>query len=179
MLYREQFVSRATFCAKLHLGEGAVKTLISHLKNESIVDSIRSGTFLTHNGKKYVSELFDIMPRECNVEKCNVAREKYNHAILLKKYQKSIKSGMQQRDYAILYGASGATTLVFTKNKFVFPGDGKNAFSNDKKTELLLREGLQPESGDVVIIASSKDPFVAEISAKNSALWTIAEHEKH
>ena len=33
---------------------------------------------------------------------------------------------------------------------------------------------MHPENGDVVIISSSDDSFVAEISAKNSALWTMA-----
>ena len=54
-----------------------------------------------------------------------------------------------------------------------------NESKNDKKTKKHLLENLEPEDGDVVIVSSSDDPFVAEISAKNSALWTIASHGKH
>ena len=42
------------------------------------------------------------------------------------------------------------------------------------KTKKHILENLLPEVGDVIIISSSDDPFVAEISAKNSALWTLA-----
>ena len=43
-----------------------------------------------------------------------------------------------------------------------------------KKTKQHIIENMRPENGDVIIISSSDDPFVAEISAKNSALWTMA-----
>jgi hypothetical protein len=63
---------------------------------------------------------------------------------------------------------------LFKENKFVFPGDYRDCFRKDKKTKNYIVENLSPEEGDVVIISSSNDPFVAEISAKNSALWTLA-----
>jgi len=47
MLSRDQFVSRATFGKEIHLGEGAVKTLIAHLKEAKMIDTGKSGSFLT------------------------------------------------------------------------------------------------------------------------------------
>ncbi|WP_232202965.1 hypothetical protein [Nitrosopumilus sp. SJ] len=44
-------MSRATFGKEIHLGEGAVKTLISHLKEAEMIKSVRSGNFLTDKGK--------------------------------------------------------------------------------------------------------------------------------
>lgn len=174
MLYKDQFVSRVNFCTQLHMGEGAVKTMILHLKEESIVNSTKSGTFLTEKGKEFTKSLLDVMDYECNIKKCQIAPGRFNHGIILRKYHYAIKTGMEQRDYAVLYGASGATTLVFRDKQFVFPKENIDCLARDKKTRDILTHELKPNNGDLIIIASSTDPFVAEIAAKNSALWTIA-----
>ncbi|WP_255430786.1 DUF4443 domain-containing protein [Candidatus Nitrosopumilus sp. SW] len=151
-----------------------MKTLISHLKEAKMIDSTRSGNFLTEKGKKFTAQLQKIIPKECKIEKNSLTPSKNNHAVILKKYSSAIKTGLEQRDYAILYGSSGCTTLVFTNNKFVFPGEDRDCLSKDKKTKQILVDKLTPSEGDIIIISSSDDSFVAEISAKNSALWTIA-----
>lgn len=176
LLYQEQFVSRAAFCRHLHMGEGAVKTMITHLKEESMADSTKSGTFLTNKGRNYVKNLLDIISAEAEIKKCQIAQGRFNHAILLKKYAFATKTGMEQRDYAILYGAIGATTLLYKEDRFVFPNETVDCLANDSKTKTTLLDKLQPQNGDMIIIASAIDPFVAEIAAKNSALWTLAIH---
>ena len=174
LLYAEKYVSRATFAKEVHLGDGAVKTLVLHLKETGIADSTRAGTFLTKKGLKFASEFQKVLPKELTLKRSEILRNKFNHAILIKNYAYSIKSGMEQRDYAIMYGASGCTTILFKSNKFVFPGSEKDCFVNNAKTRDILLKEFTPAEKDVVIISSSEDPFVAEISAKNSALWTLA-----
>jgi hypothetical protein len=174
MLSSEKFVSRVTFGRETHLGEGAVKTLILHLKQADMVDTTKSGTYLTEKGLKFIKQIQKTLPKECTIKKSTVIQGKFNHAILLRKYSDSIKTGLEQRDYAILYGSSGCITILFKNNQFVFPGDDKDCFENDLLTRKKLLEELSPQDKDVIIISSSDDPFVAEISAKNSALWTLA-----
>lgn len=170
----QKYVSRATFCKEIHLGEGAVKTLISHLKEHGIVSSIKSGNFLTKKGIKFFTEFHRAIPSQNFIKNCNITNGKYNYAIRLKKeYVSSLGNGMQQRDYAILYGASDSLTLVFKNNEFVFSGDSRVCFSDESQIKEELTDTLNPESGDVVIITSSDDKFVAEISAINTALWTL------
>jgi hypothetical protein len=156
------------------LGEGAVKTLISHLKEAKMIDTTKSGSFLTEKGEKISKQIHQIIPNECKIKKCSVVTGKNNFAVILKNYTFSIKSGLEQRDYAILYGSSECITILYKDNKFVFPGDTKDCFRKDEKTKKHILENLFPEEGDVIIISSSDDPFVSEISAKNSALWTLA-----
>ncbi len=174
LLDKDKFVSRSKFCEELHLGEGAIKTLILHLKDAKMIDTTKSGTFLTTKGKKFCQSLMQVIKGECKLGKCKITPEKYNHAIILKNYSNAIRTGLEQRDYAILYGSSGCTTLLYKNKKFVFPGEDKDCFSRDKESRTRLLENLSPEEGDVIIISSSADPFVAEVSAKNSALWTLA-----
>ena len=171
---QEQFVSRATLGKEIHLGEGAVKTLILHLKEAKMIESTRSGSFLTDKGKKIVEQIQKIIPKECKIKKCKLISGKNNHAIILKNYAFAIKSGLEQRDYAILYGSSGCTTILFNGDSFVFPGEERDCFVKDHKTKKSLLMNLAPEKDDVIIVSSSNDSFVAEISAKNSALWTLA-----
>jgi hypothetical protein len=178
LLHKDKYVSRASFCRHLHMGEGAVKTMITHLKEESMVDSTKSGTFLTSKGKNFIKNLLDVISTECEIKKCVIAQGKFNYAVILKKYAFATKSGVEQRDYSILYGATGATTLLYKDNQFVFPNENIDCLLDDSKTRNVLLINLQPENGDMIIIASATDPFVAEIAAKNSALWTIATHNK-
>ncbi|MCI4432127.1 MAG: DUF4443 domain-containing protein [Nitrosopumilus sp.] len=174
LLTEEKFVSRATFGKEIHLGEGAVKTLILHLKEAGMIDTTKSGTFLTEKGHKLINQIQSVISKECKIKKCSILQGKYNHAVLLKNYSNIVKTGLEQRDYAILYGSSGCTTMICKNKKIVFPGDEKECFIKDIKTGTYILENLSPNEGDVIIISSSNDPFVAEISAKNSALWTLA-----
>jgi len=174
LLHKESFVSRDSFCRALHMGEGAVKTLILHLKEEGLVGSVRSGTYLTKKGQKFTNEFFKMMPTECSVPKSTITGGKNNYAILLRNFANEIKSGLEQRDAAILYGATGAVTILFRKNRFVFPGEEVDCLRSDKKTRQLLLEKLLPHDGDVIIIATSSNLFVSEIAVKNSALYTMS-----
>ena len=179
-LSRQKYVSRAGFCQELHIGEGAVRTLISHLKKYGLVDSIKSGTFLTPKGKKFAEKFHTVMPSQTFLKKCCLTNGKYNCAILLKgEFIDKIGNGMQQRDFAILYGASDSLTLIFRDGEFVFSGDGMKCFSDEPKITENLIKSLEPNKEDIVIITSSNEKFVAEISAINTAIATLTTHEKY
>ncbi|MGQ0771385.1 MAG: DUF4443 domain-containing protein [Nitrososphaerota archaeon] len=160
------------------MGEGAVKTMIAHLKEESMVDSTKSGTFLTNKGKNFIKSILDVLSAESVIKKCQIVQGKFNHAVILKKYAFATRTGMEQRDYAILYGAMGATTLLYKEGRFVFPNETVDCLANDTKTRETLLSDLRPENGDMVIISSASDQFIAEIAVKNSALWTLATHDR-
>jgi len=162
------------------MGEGAVRTLISHLKEYGLVDSIKAGTFLTNKGKKFAEKFYTIMPSQTFLKKCCLTKGKHNCAILLKsEHVDDIGNGMQQRDFAVLYGASDSLTLIFRNGEFIFSGDQMRCFEEELEIRDNLIESLQPKNGDVVIITSSDDRFVAEISALNTVIGTLATHEKH
>lgn len=173
-LANQKYVSRANFCKEIQLGEGAVKTLVSHLKEYGLVDTIKSGTFLTKKGQKLASQFRCAIPSQSILKKCKTTKGKYNYAILIQKdFVTDLGNGMQQRDYAILYGASDSLTLIYDKKEFVFAGDKMKCFANEPDIQDQLIDKLTPKKGDIIIITSSDDKFVAEISAINTALWTL------
>lgn len=174
LLSSQKYVSRSSFSKELKIGEGASKTLIKHLKESGLVETIKAGTNLTEKGKKVANQFFTAIPNQTHLKKCDTTRGKYNYAILIKKkFVQNLGNGMEQRDYAILYGASDSLTLIFEKKKFLFAGDKMQCFSKETDVKNYLMEKLNPEEGDVVIITSSDDKFVAEISAINTVLGTL------
>lgn len=174
LLASQKYVSRSSMCQELKIGEGAVRTLIKHMKEFGLVDTIRSGTNLTQKGKKFANKFSSAIPNQTNLQKCDTTKGKYNHAMLIKKkFVQNLGNGMKQRDSAILYGASDSLTLIFEKEKFLFAGDKIQCFADEIDVKNQLVEKLNPDEGDVIIITSSDEQFLAEISAFNTALGTL------
>jgi hypothetical protein len=176
-------VSRGLLSKELALGGGVVKTLIRHLKMQDMIHTTKSGTKMTEKGKSIYSHIRDSIPGELNVPKCSVALGKFNYAVLLKRYNFAIKSGIEQRDAAIKMGAKGATTLLYQGGRFLMPStDGTfDSLRTEPAIHNLLIKRLHPiEEGDAIIIGSDDvSKKSAELAAKSAALLTIMNHEKH
>jgi hypothetical protein len=172
--------SRALLCKELKLGEGTAKTLVKHLKMNNLVETSNGGTKMTSKGKVIFSEIVSSIPAEVPLPQCSIALGRFNQAILLKELGYAVKSGIEQRDAAIKMGGTGATTLLFRDNKFVMPTSSHDSLRKEVEIRKTLVEKLKPQEGDAIIIGSSDvDKITAELSAKNAALFTILNHEKH
>jgi predicted transcriptional regulator len=174
--------SRTLLCQELNLGEGAVRTLIKHLKMKELIETSNAGTKMSEEGKRFFAEILSCLPKGCSLPKCSIALGKYNYVVLLKQHSFAVKSGIEQRDASIKMGALGATTLLFSKGRFVMPTT--NIMFDPLKKELsiykLLIKKLEPVEGDVIIIGSDDiNRQTAELAAKNAALLTLINHKKH
>jgi hypothetical protein len=173
-------ISRETLCKELNLGEGSIKTLVKHLKMKHMIKTSNAGTKMSDKGKDLFEELLSSVPTECGIPKCSIALGKFNYAVLLRQLSFAIKSGIEQRDAAIKMGGIGATTLLFRNGKFMMPTANYDSLRKEPGIHSLLIEKLRPEDGDVIIIGSDdKDGRIAELAAKNAALMTISNHDKH
>lgn len=187
LLNKKQHISRALLCQELHLGEGSIRTLIKHLRMQGLVHSTNHGTVLTEKGKALSTELVKSVPSETDVPQCSIALGKFNYAVLLKQASFAIKSGIEQRDSAIKVGALGATTLLYKDCKFIMPGTFSMRTINEsfiQKEKLNISEflicRLHPKDDDVIIVGSDNGELLtAEFGAKNAALFTIMNHDKH
>lgn len=174
-------VSRVILCNELSLGEGAIKTLVKHLKMNGLIATTNGGTRMTPKGKAICDGLTSSIPAEISLPKCSVALGKYNHAVLLKDLSYVVKSGIEQRDAAIRMNATGATTLLYKDKKLVMPTSiHQDSLKKEPAIRKLLMEKLKPEQDDVIIIGSSANSSrIAELAAKNAALTTLVSHEDH
>lgn len=171
--------SRALLCQELALGEGSIKTLVKHLKMNNLIETTKAGMKLTSKGKAICVEFSSSISAETSVPKCSIGLGKFNHVVLLKEFGFTVKSGIEQRDAAVKMGALGATTLLFKDDKFVMPGRSHDSLKKEPHIRRLLIEKLKPEEDDVIIIGSAGDERTAELAAKNAALSTVMNHEKH
>lgn len=171
--------SRAILVEEIGLGEGSIKTLVKHLKMHNLIETSKAGMKLTSKGKTLFSKINDAIPAETNIQECAITVGKFNHAILVKGLAKEVGSGIEQRDAAIKIGALGATTLVFRENKLFTSDKTYDLPIKDQKLTTVISEKLQPENGDVIIIASAENKKTADLAAKRAALETISNHEKH
>ena len=179
LMSRNGRISRSLLTSELGLGEGAVKTLVKHLKMYNLVETSNGGMWMSDKGFRIYQKLEDTIPKEMEIPKCSIALGKYNYVVLIKGLESEIGSGIEQRDTAIKMGATGATTLLFQEGKFYMPGRNQDSLRSDLDIRNKMIQVLHPEDSDVIIIGSAEKKKVAEFSAKNSALLTVSNHHKH
>jgi hypothetical protein len=171
--------SRDALCRKLGLGEGAVRTLVKHLKMNGLVQTSNGGTKMTAKGRGICGGLLSAVPSEMSLPRCSVALGRFNYAVLVREFGFAVRSGIEQRDAAIKMGATGATTLLFKENRFVMPASSHDSLKKEPRVRRMIVEKLKPEEGDAVIIGSADgSEKTAELAAKNAALLTVFSHEK-
>ena len=162
-------VGRLKLSKDLDLGEGEARTLIRHLKNEGLIEVSRSGISLSAAGKKFLSSLRAVLSEQVEMPFTPLTVGRFNVAVRVAGMKDSVKYGLEQRDSAIMAGAKGATTLIFTKNRLTMPSTEGDAPKRDA-TILAALSKLSLNEGDVIIIGSADEKIKAELGAKTAAL---------
>ncbi|MFQ5782948.1 MAG: DUF4443 domain-containing protein [Nitrosopumilus sp.] len=172
LMTAQKYVSRATLCIELELGEGSVRTILLHLKKSGYIDSIKSGNFLLKKGLDLIKKLQKSISAECRVPD-GFFNSKYSYAVLLKDFANQITDGMKERDDAIRSGVFSSITLIFRDNHFVIPFNEYSNTIDDPEIEDFLNDKLRPQNNDVVVIISAKNTITAELSAKSVAILSL------
>jgi len=163
-------VGRLKLSKELQLGEGAARTLVKHLKNEGLIEISKLGISLSERGRKVFSELRTVLSKQVEVSPSSLTVGRFNVAILVRDVADAVKYGLEQRDAAIMAGAKGATTLIFSKNRLAMPSTEEDVFKRSKGIHDFLLSELNPKDGDVIIIGSADEKVRAEFGAKMAAL---------
>jgi predicted transcriptional regulator len=174
----EKGVGRKKLSEALGLGEGTIRTLVKHLKNEKLVKVSRAGITLSNFGQKIFTNLRSRISEEVEIPKSPLTVGPFNIAVLIRNAATSIKYGVEQRDAAIRAGALGATTLIFSRNKLIIPGVNEDIFQNIQPIHDMLISALKPSENDVIIIGSANEKRAAELGAKTAALELLKIHNK-
>jgi len=162
-------IGRQNLSRELGLGEGTVRTLIRRLKDEDLITVSRGGINLTTSGVNLLSYFRSLM-KATPLPETSITVAYRNYAVLVKGAASKINRGVEQRDAALLAGAKGATTLWYNGESFLMPGmEG----SLENSITCFLREHLNPEPRDVIIIGTADNHLSAEIGAKSAALKLV------
>jgi len=164
-------IGRNKMAHELGIGEGATRTLIGRLKEEDLASISKAGCALTKKGmelwKEYTSNI-----KKARIEKNELTFAECSFAVLVKRSGHKVRTGMEQRDAAIVAGARGATTILFKKGLLVFPAVKRNMKKDFPKASDQIMGLLKPQEDDTIIVVSSDDPAKAEHGAL-AAAWTL------
>jgi predicted transcriptional regulator len=176
-LVAEKPIGRNKLAEKLNVGEGAIRTIISRLKDAGLIVTSKEGCNLTDKGLSVWKNFEAVFPTRAKIEKTALTTSKYNYAFVVKNKGHKVKSGIDQRDAAIMGGARRALVIVF-KNGHLTIESISNSIERDfpEAANSILRD-LKPEDNDVIIIAGADDPLRAKRGAF-AASWVLIENNE-
>jgi Mn-dependent DtxR family transcriptional regulator len=171
-LIAERTIGRSKIAEELEIGEGAVRTMINRLKDAELISTSKLGCTLTNKGLNLWNEHKTVFRRKAEIEKNQLTLAEHNLAILVKNSGHKVKSGMKQRDTAIMTGATGATTIICKGGHLMIPSVSNNMAEDFSKAANQIIKLLKPEENDAIVIGSASSLLKAEYGAL-AAAWTL------
>lgn len=171
-LIAEKTIGRSRLAEELKVGEGTTRTIISRLKDAGLIKTSKLGCILTGKGLKLWDEYKTVFRKTVEIGENELTLADYNFAILVKNCGHKVKSGMKQRDAAIMVGARGATTIILKEGHLIIPSVSDDVATDFPKATNQIIRLLQPEENDVIVIVSGDSSEKAEYGAL-AAAWTL------
>ena len=112
-------VGRKKLSQILGIGEGSTRTILSMMQDQSMITIGKSGILLTDAGTEFKKSVhMDV----ADISISDLTIGDRDCAVRVPKMARNVKYGCEERDAAIKSGATGATTLIYTNGKLIFPG---------------------------------------------------------
>lgn len=171
-LIAKKAIGRSKLAEELEVGEGVVRTMVNRLKDADLITTSKLGCALSSKGLKLWNECRTVFERKVEIGKNQLTLADYNVAILVKNRGHKVRSGMEQRDAAIMVGAKGATTIMFKAERLIIPSVSDNIAKDFPEAANRMVRLLQPEENDVIVVGSAGSLRKAEYGAL-AAAWTL------
>ena len=176
-LMAEKPIGRNKLAKKLGVGDGAVRTIISRLQDSGLIVTSRAGCLLTAKGLSAWKNFEAVFPRREEFEKTALTTSAYSYAFLVKNKGDMVKSGIDQRDAAIMGGARRALVIVFKDGCLMIESISSSLEKDFPEAAKVILEDLKPEDNDVIIIAGADSPLKAKRGAF-AASWILLGSDK-
>ncbi|NLI73950.1 MAG: DUF4443 domain-containing protein [Euryarchaeota archaeon] len=160
---------RKLLADRIGVGEGSMRTIIDHLRDEGMVEVKQTGVKITKPGEEFISK-FPLNVYELDAP--DIAVGESSVAVQIRGMAYKVTTGMEQRDQAIKAGADGATTVIVKGNCLTIPVDF-DLDENRPEMADALRRLFDLEDGDVIIIGTSTTLQHAEEGAMAAAFNLI------
>jgi predicted transcriptional regulator len=171
-------IGRNKLAEKLNIGEGAIRTIISRLKNEKLIVTSKEGCTLTDKGLSIWKNFEDAFPKRVEIGKTALTTSEYNYAFLVKNKAHKVKSGIDQRDAAIMGGARRALVIVFKNDRLIIESISNSIEKDFPEAANVILRDLKPEDNDVIIIAGADKLLKAKRGAFAASWVLISNDEK-
>jgi predicted transcriptional regulator len=171
-LMAQKPLGRNKLAEKLNVGDGAVRTIISRLREAQLVDTSKEGCNLTPKGHEAWGKFEEIFPKRLEIPKSELYASEHNYAFLVHNVGHEVKSGIDQRDAAIIAGARKALIIVY-KNGHLTISTVSDALEKEyPKAAHQLLPLLAPQENDVIIVAGAETALKAKRGAF-AASWSL------
>jgi len=177
-LMAEKPIWRNKLAEKLNVGEGAIRTIISRLKDSKLIVTSKEGCLLTDKGLSVWKNFEAAFPKRVEFPKTPLTTSEYSYAFLVKNRGDRVKSGIDQRDAAIMGGARRALVIVFKNNHLTIESISTSLENDFPEAANVILKDLEPADNDVVIIAGADSPLKAKRGAFAASWVLIGNDEK-
>ena len=152
-------VGRKKLAKQLGIGEGSTRTVLSILQDQNLITIGKSGIVLTSQGVEFKKSVhMDVAP----ISISDITIGDKDCAVRVPKMGRNVHYGCEERDAAIKSGATGATTLVYSNGRLIFPGSD---YPVEPEVEAKIKSAFNLKNEDVVIIGTGPTEQAAEIGA--------------
>ncbi len=128
-------------------------------------------------GLAYGKNLKKSFPRRVEIEKNELTSSEYNYAFLIKNSGHKVKSGIEQRDAAIVAGARNVIAIVDKGGSLAIDAVSVNIEKSFPKVTSQIFQNIKPNDNDVIIIAGADSPLKAKHGAFHAS-WTLLDNDK-
>jgi predicted transcriptional regulator len=171
-LLAQKPLGRNKLAEKLNVGDGAVRTIISRLREAELIETSKEGCNLTKKGLEIWQQFEEIFPKRMEIPRSELAASEFNFAFLVKNSGQKVGSGIDQRDAAIIAGARKALVIVSKKGHLYIESVSDCIEQTYPKAASLILKELMPQDNDVIIIAGSDSTLKAKRGAF-AASWSL------
>jgi len=171
-LLAQKPLGRNKLAEKLQVGDGAVRTIISRLRDAGLIETSKEGCNLTKKGEEIWRQFEEIFPKRVELPRSELTESPYNFAFLVKNCKLKFGSGIDQRDAAIIAGARKALVIVFRQGHLCIESISDCIEKQYPKAATLILKELMPTDNDVIIIAGADSALKAKRGAF-AASWSL------
>ena len=170
-------IGRNKLARKLEVGEGTVRTIINRLRNSDLIDTSKKGCNLTSKGLAIWKQFEDLFPRRIELGETELTNAKYNYAFLVKNSGHRVKSGIEQRDAAIIAGARQAAIVVSKQGHLTIESVSNRLEQEFPAAASQILNAIHPADNDVVVLVGADSIGKAKYGAF-AASWTLIDYDK-
>jgi len=171
-LMAQKPLGRNKLAEKLNVGDGAVRTIISRLREGDLIETSKEGCNLTKKGQDIWRQFEEIFPKRVDIPHSELAESEFNFAFLVKNSAVKVGSGIDQRDAAIIAGARKALVIVSRKGHLCIESVSDAIEQQYPRAAKVILEKLMPQENDVIIIAGADSALKAKRGAF-AAAWSL------
>lgn len=175
-LMSERAIGRSKLAEKLSVGEGAVRTIISRLVDAGLIVTSKAGCSLTAKGTRIWRQFEEVFPQRAEVPRTTLTTSEFNFGFLVKNCGHKVKSGIDQRDAAIIAGARRCLVVVYQEGHLRIDGVSESVEVQFPEAAKAILGVLKPEENDVIVVAGGDSLLKAKRGAF-AAAWTFLDGE--